>query len=83
LLAAPQKPEEEKNPYIILSAREREVLKLIARGYSLSEIGEQLSLSVKTVETYKSRLMQKLEFVKKSELIEYAVKYGLLPIVNT
>lgn len=82
LLAAPQKPEE-KNPYIILSAREREVLKLIARGYSLSEIGEQLSLSVKTVETYKSRLMQKLEFVKKSELIEYAVKYGLLPIVNT
>lgn len=83
LLAAPQKPEEEKNPYIILSAREREVLKLIARGYSLSEIGEQLALSVKTVETYKSRLMQKLEFVKKSELIEYAVKYGLLPIVNT
>lgn len=44
---------------------------------------EQLSLGVKTVETYKSRLMQKLEFVKKSEFIEYAVKYGLLPTVNT
>lgn len=82
LLAAPHKPEE-KDPYVILSSREREVLKLIVRGYSLGEIGENLSLSVKTVETYKSRLMQKLEYTKKSELIEYAVKYGLLPTMNT
>ena len=82
LLAQPHKTEE-KNPYVILSSREREVLKLIVRGYSLSEIGDNLAISVKTVETYKSRLMQKLEFTKKSELIEYAVKYCLLPTTNT
>lgn len=82
LLAQPHKTEE-KNPYVILSSREREVLKLIVRGYSLGEIGDSLAISVKTVETYKSRLMQKLEFTKKSELIEYAVKYGLLPTTNT
>lgn len=82
LLAQPHKAEE-KNPYVILSSREREVLKLIVRGYSLGEIGDSLSISVKTVETYKSRLMQKLELTKKSELIEYAVKYCLLPTANT
>ncbi|MGQ9557910.1 MAG: response regulator [Desulfurispora sp.] len=68
------------DPYQLLSAREREVLRLIARGYSLTEIAELLSLSVKTVETYKSRIMQKLGFCKKSQLIEYALAQGVLGV---
>ncbi|MCH3914402.1 MAG: response regulator transcription factor [Acidaminococcaceae bacterium] len=65
-------------PYTILSPREREVLRYMVRGYSMTEIGEKLKLSIKTVDTYKVRLMEKLEFTKKSELVTYALKYGLL-----
>ena len=61
----------------VLSPRELEVLRWYARGYSLREIGEQLGLSVKTVDTYKTRIMEKLGFQKKSELIAYAAKHGL------
>lgn len=61
----------------VLSPRELEVLRWYARGYSLREIGEQLGLSVKTVDTYKTRIMEKLGFQKKSELIAYAAKQGL------
>ena len=61
-----------------LSPREQEVLHLYARGFSLKEIGEQLCLSVKTVDTYKTRIMEKLSITKKSELISYAIKHGLL-----
>lgn len=70
------------NPYTLLSSREREVLKLIVRGHSMSQIGEILCLSVKTVDTYKTRLMDKLGCTKKNQLVEYALKYGLLPVKN-
>ena len=63
---------------IPLSPREQEVLHLYARGFSLKEIGEQLCLSVKTVDTYKTRIMEKLSITRKSELISYAIKHGLL-----
>jgi len=62
----------------LLSPREQEVLHLYARGFSLKEIGEQLCLSVKTVDTYKTRIMEKLSITRKSELISYAIKHGLL-----
>ena len=68
------------NPYTLLSAREREVLKLIVRGHSMIQIGEFLCLSVKTVDTYKTRMMDKLGCTKKNQLVEYALKYGLLPV---
>ena len=61
----------------VLSPRELEVLRWYARGFSLREIGEQLGLSIKTVDTYKTRIMEKLGFEKKSELIAYAAKQGL------
>ena len=61
----------------VLCPRELEVLRWYARGFSLREIGEQLGLSVKTVDTYKTRIMEKLGFQKKSELIAYAAKHGL------
>ena len=56
------------------------MLKLLVRGYSMSQIGEILKLSVKTVDTYKTRLMEKLNCTQKSQLVEYALKYGLLPL---
>ncbi len=78
LLNEEQKPVDNQAPYILLSPREREVLRLIAHGYSMAEVAERLSLSIKTVDTYKTRLMEKLGTTKKSELVSYALKYGLL-----
>ena len=63
---------------ITLSPREQEVIRLYSRGFSLREIGDQLGLSVKTIDTYKTRIMEKLGFSKKSDLISYALKKGLL-----
>ncbi|MBH5318845.1 response regulator transcription factor [Paenibacillus sp. GSMTC-2017] len=64
--------------YEQLSPREREVLTFLARGYSLVEIAQQLTLSIKTVDTHKTRLMNKLNVTKKSELVEFAMKHRLL-----
>ncbi|MEH7501919.1 response regulator transcription factor [Neobacillus drentensis] len=64
--------------YNLLSDREKEVLTLIAKGYSNKEIAEQLIISVKTVETHKSNLMEKLQMKTRPELVEYAVRKGLL-----
>ncbi|ERT58788.1 MULTISPECIES: response regulator transcription factor [Megasphaera] len=61
-----------------LSQRELEVLTLIARGNSLSAIAERLYLSVKTVSTYKTRLMRKLNCTTNAELVDYALKRHLL-----
>ena len=61
-----------------LSKREREVLSLLAHGYSLSVIAEKLYISIKTVSTYKTRLMQKLGITQKHELVDYALKHDLL-----
>lgn len=62
----------------MLSEREAQIFKLVALGYRNSDIAEELSLSVKTVETYKSRLMQKLGFTSRIELVRYALESGLL-----
>ena len=64
--------------YNLLSEREKEVLTLIAKGYSNKEIAEQLVISVKTVETHKGNLMEKLQMKTRPELVEYAVRKGLL-----
>lgn len=64
--------------YNLLSEREKEVLTLIAKGYANKEIAEQLVISVKTVETHKSNLMEKLQLKTRPELVEYAVRKGLL-----
>ena len=71
-------PVDNQAPFVLLSPREREVLRLIAHGYSMAEVAEKLSLSIKTVDTYKTRLMEKLGTTRKSELVSYALKYGLL-----
>lgn len=64
--------------YQLLSDREKEVLTLVAKGYANKEIAEQLVISVKTVETHKSNLMEKLQMKTRPELVEYAIKKGLL-----
>lgn len=61
-----------------LTAREEEILKLIARGYSNKEISTQLKIAVKTVESHKANLMQKLELRSRTEIVRYAVRQGWL-----
>ncbi len=61
-----------------LSQREREVLQLLAMGYTNQQIADKLYLSVKTVETYKARLKEKLGLRGRAELVRYAIKIGLL-----
>lgn len=64
----------------ILSERELEVLKLIALGHANKEIAEMLYLSVKTVETYKTRIMEKLNLTSRAALVRFALKHGLLTV---
>jgi DNA-binding NarL/FixJ family response regulator len=61
-----------------LSDRERQVLALTAEGHSAQEIGERLILSPKTVETYRERAMQKLGLRRRADLVQYALRSGLL-----
>ena len=64
--------------YDLLSRREKEVLRLIAQGYTNQEIAERIFLSIKTVETYKARMMEKLSVTTRAELVRYALQRGLL-----
>jgi len=61
-----------------LSSREQEVLALTAEGFSSREIGEKLFISPKTVDTYRSRIMDKLGLSHRSELVRFALRSGLL-----
>jgi len=61
-----------------LSPREREVLALTAEGFSSTEIGKKLFISPKTVDTYRSRIMEKLGLNHRSELVRFALRVGLL-----
>ncbi len=67
-----------EDSYDLLSAREREVLQLVAEGKSSKEIAALLNLSVYTVETHRSNIMQKLNLKGIPELILYAVRKGLI-----
>ena len=62
----------------VLSDRERHVVRLTAEGYSAQQAADQLSLSAKTVETYRHRAMQKLGLTNRAELVQYALRAGLL-----
>jgi DNA-binding NarL/FixJ family response regulator len=62
----------------LLTQREREVLKLTVEGYTNQEIATRLIISVKTVDTYRSRIMEKLNLRHRSELVRYALRKGLL-----
>jgi two-component system response regulator NreC len=61
-----------------LSDREREVLRLLALGHTNQEIAKMLYLSVRTVETHRAHIMQKLRVSSRAELVRYAIEQGLL-----
>jgi DNA-binding NarL/FixJ family response regulator len=65
--------EREKSPHELLSDREMQVLQLIASGKTVSEIGDELSLSVNTISTYRTRLLEKLNLNNNAELTRYAI----------
>ena len=69
---------DEQDIYEQLSEREREVLKLIALGHTAGEIAKQLTLSPKSIETYRARIMQKLDLHSRAALVRYALARGLL-----
>lgn len=62
----------------ILSERERQVLGLVAQGYGSQEIAEQIVVSVKTVETYRARIAEKLGLRTRHEIVRFAIQMGLL-----
>jgi two-component system, NarL family, response regulator NreC len=70
--------ETREEPRPALSEREEEVLRLTAEGFSNQEIGRQLYISPKTVDTYRQRIMEKLGLHHRSELVRYALNRGLL-----
>ena len=61
-----------------LSEREREVLRLLALGHTNQEIAEQLYISVRTAESHRAHIMQKLRLTTRAELVHYALSHGLL-----
>lgn len=69
---------DEGDAYEQLSDREREVLRWIALGYTAGEIAEKLVISPKSVETYRTRIMQKLNLHGRAALVQYALSRGLL-----
>jgi len=74
--------QEESKLVAILSDRERDVLKLTAMGFTSREIGEQLALSPKTVDTYRERAMMKLNIEHRTDIIRFALRAGLLDSLN-
>jgi DNA-binding NarL/FixJ family response regulator len=72
----PAKTERER--FEKLTQRERDVLRLVAQGYSAPEIGERLFISPKTVDTYKQRIQEKLGLAHRSDYVQLALKLGLL-----
>ncbi len=69
---------EEKDSYSSLTEREREILKLIAEGYTNNQIAERLVISPKTVDTHRTHIMDKLNLHSRAELVKYALRRGLL-----
>jgi DNA-binding NarL/FixJ family response regulator len=65
-------------PTAVLSERETQVLQMLAQGFANKEIGAKLTISVKTVETYKTRAMEKLDLTDRVDLVRFAVRHGWL-----
>lgn len=69
--------ERDESPQKLLSEREFQVLSMIAAGWTIGDIADQLHLSPKTVSTHKMRLMHKLEIDSNADLVRYAIRHGL------
>lgn len=77
-LALGAMPGNDGPPHSALSDREFQVFRMIAEGRSVSEIAEQLNLSVKTISTHKARLMQKMNLTSTADLVRYAISNRLI-----
>jgi len=73
---------DESSVFTLLSDRERQVLQLIAEGKTMKEIAHSLKVSVKTAETYRQRIMEKLNMHSVAELTRYAIREGLIQLEN-
>lgn len=71
------RPGDKPLPHNLLSDREYQVFNMLVMGRGLSEIGAELSLSVKTISTHKTRILQKMNLANSAELVRYAVAHGL------
>jgi two-component system invasion response regulator UvrY len=69
---------EELLPHHILSEREFEVMRKIASGKTLTQISRELNLSIKTVSTYRSRILEKMKLRDNADITQYALRHGLL-----
>jgi DNA-binding NarL/FixJ family response regulator len=70
----------EVSPLEVLSPREREILQLVAEGKTSQEIAESLSISPKTVDTYRSRLMHKIGVDDMAGLVKFAIQHGVISL---
>lgn len=70
-------PKNESTVFTILTAREREVLQLLAEGKTTKQIASALNISVKTIETHRQQIMEKLNMHSVAELTKYAIREGL------
>jgi DNA-binding NarL/FixJ family response regulator len=79
-----QVPDDEQSEGVIgldaLSARERQVLELVAQGLSNHDIGEKLNLSHKTIARHRERIMAKLKMHSRTELVKFAIRTGLISL---
>jgi len=72
--------EEINNPHELLSKREIEILKMFAEGFINKEIADRLFISIRTVESHKNHIMQKLNLKTQVELVKYAIRHNLINI---
>jgi DNA-binding NarL/FixJ family response regulator len=73
-------PAEDAHPITSLTPRQREILKLVAEGLSTKAIGQSLNISVKTVESHRAQLMDRLDIHDVASLVRYAIKMGLVKV---
>ena len=69
-----------KENTLILTGRQSQVLRMIAEGHSTKQISNELSLSIKTVETYRAQIMEKLDIHDIAGLVRYAIRQGITPL---
>jgi DNA-binding NarL/FixJ family response regulator len=76
--ADPGQAERDQRPHESLSDREYQVLRMIASGLTVSQVAARLTLSVKTVSTYRARVLEKMNMKTTAELMHYGIQHGLV-----
>jgi len=74
-----ERPDRPPKPALSITPRQREILKLVAMGHTNREIGESLTISVRTVEVHRFNLMRRLNVRNVAQLLRQALQHGLLP----